>query len=286
MQTPTTLKDKAVLVRLKRGSVASYRKDKSATEMVEQTVGRTHMGNFSKHLLKNSNNFKAVQTAMYELYRYHVQNTLPWLDEGLRILPSNTYMEYTQEMDSYRQSVERTVRNLQLTWASEISQDAHRLGQLFNPDDYPDQSKLPDLFYVDLAFLPVPDTADFRVDISEQHKQSLTQAIHDAEQSAATHVLEQLLEPLQRMAEKLRVPIGEDGAIFRNSLTENLLDTAARMERINISEDQTIAAAIQQVKTLAKTAVLRTDQLRENPTIRQDTATEVEAMLANLGGLL
>jgi hypothetical protein len=58
------------------------------------------------------------------------------------------------------------------------------------------------------------------------------------------------------------------------------------MERINISEDQTIAAAIQQVKTLAKTAVLRTDQLRENPTIRQDTATEVEAMLANLGGLL
>lgn len=286
MQTPTTLKDKAVLVRLKRGSVASYRKDKSATEMVEQTVGRTHMGNFSKHLLKNSNNFKAVQTAMYDLYKYHVQNTLPWLDEGLRILPSNTYMEYTQEMDSYRALVQSAVRRLQYTWASEISQDAHRLGQLFNPDDYPDQSKLPDLFYVDLAFLPVPDTADFRVDISEQHKQSLTQAIHDAEQSAATHVLEQLLEPLQRMAEKLRVPIGEDGAIFRNSLTENLLDTAARMERINISEDQTIAAAIQQVKTLAKTAVLRTDQLRENPTIRQDTATEVEAMLANLGGLL
>jgi hypothetical protein len=254
--------------------------------MVEQTVGRTHMGNFSKHLLKNSNNFKAVQTAMYELYRYHVQNTLPWLDEGLRILPSNTYMEYTQEMDGYRALVQSAVRRLQFTWASEISQDAHRLGQLFNPDDYPDQSKLPDLFYVDLAFLPVPDTADFRVDISEQHKQSLTQAIHDAEQSAATHVLEQLLEPLQRMAEKLRVPIGEDGAIFRNSLTENLLDTAARMERINISEDQTIAAAIQQVKTLAKTAVLRTDQLRENPTIRQDTATEVEAMLANLGGLL
>jgi len=286
MQTPTTLKDKAVLVRLKRGSVTAYRKDKSATEMVEQTVGRTHMGNFSKHLLKNSNNFKAVQTAMYDLYKYHVQNTLPWLDEGLRILPSNTYMEYTQEMDSYRALVQSAVRRLQYTWASEISQDAHRLGQLFNPDDYPDQSKLPDLFYVDLAFLPVPDTADFRVDISEQHKQSLTQAIHDAEQSAATHVLEQLLEPLQRMAEKLRVPIGEDGAIFRNSLTENLLDTAARMERINISEDQTIAAAIQQVKTLAKTAVLRTDQLRENPTIRQDTATEVEAMLANLGGLL
>jgi hypothetical protein len=286
MQTPTTLKDKAVLVRLKRGSVTAHKKDRSATEMVEQQVGRTHMGNFSKHLLKNSSHFKGVQTAMYDLYKYHVQNTLPWLDEGLRILPSNTYMEYTQEMDDYRALVQSAVRRLQFTWASEISQDAHRLGQLFNPDDYPDQSKLPDLFYVDLAFLPVPDTADFRVDISEQHKQSLTQAIHDAEQSAATHVLEQLLEPLQRMAEKLRVPIGEDGAIFRNSLTENLLDTAARMERINISEDQTIAAAIQQVKTLAKTAVLRTDQLRENPTIRQDTATEVEAMLANLGGLL
>ena len=282
----TKLQDKAMLVRLKRGSVTAHKKDKSATEVVEQTVGRTHVGNFSKHLLKNSTNFKAVQTAMYSLYKYHVEFTLPWLDEGLRILPSHTYLEYTKDMNALKQDVTRAVRNLQLTWPQEVSADAHRLGSLFNADDYPDQAQLPELFYVDLAFLPVPDTADFRVAISDQHRQSLEDAIRDAEHQATVHVLEGMLEPLQRMAEKLRVPIGEEGAIFRNSLTANLLDTVERMEKINLSDNPAVQQAIQQVKTLGKTAVLRTEQLRENPTIRQDTATEVEAMLANLGGLL
>ncbi|MEO5344143.1 MAG: hypothetical protein H7842_12550 [Gammaproteobacteria bacterium SHHR-1] len=282
----TQLKDKAVLVRLKRGSVAAYRKDQGATALVEAHVGRDHVGNFSKHLLKHSANFKAVQQAMYGLYKYHINHTLPWLDEGLRILKATNYLGYTQEMGELSQQVSMAVRNLQQSWPQEVSADAHRLGALFNPDDYPSADRLPELFYVDLAFLPVPDTADFRVDISEEHKRSLEQAIKDAEQSASANVLAQMLEPLQRMAEKLRVPIGADGSIFRNSLTENLLETAERMERINISDDPAIARAIASVRQLGEKAVLRTDQLRDNPTVRSDTASEVEAMLANLGGLL
>ena len=38
--------------------------------------------------------------AVNEVYVYHKQHTLPYVDSGPRILPSANYFEYTQEMRS------------------------------------------------------------------------------------------------------------------------------------------------------------------------------------------
>ncbi len=280
---PKTLADKAMLVRLKRSMFEPYVTDKVATAAVEAQNGVHRAGRYNKHLLKDSKVFAKVQAAYYAVYDYHMKHTLPWLDDGLRMLPSHLYFEYTQEMHKRTADAEQAVRQLQAAWSAEILTDKPRLGPMFDIGDYP--ADITARFSINLQFLPVPSVGDFRVDIDPDDRQSLERAFIDVENNISTHIAKTMLEPVKAMVEKLSVPIGEKGAIFRDSLIENVVETVERLERVNISADAELTASLEDIRRAIGKYKGNIDALREVDTVRTQAHQEFDAIMANLKGL-
>jgi hypothetical protein len=278
-----TLADKAMLVRLKRSMFTPYASDDRATIQVEAANGVANAGKFNKALLKNSPLFKAAQQAYGAVYDYHFKHTLPWLDDGLRMLPSALYLEYAEGMRGLQAQAQQAVWNLGASWHNEVLADSYRLGNLFNAEDYP--TDIESKYAVTLQFLPVPSTDDFRVAIDPADAASLDQAIKDAESGVATYIIGQLLEPLRAAASKLAVPIGEKGAIFRDSLIENLVEVTERLPRLNINNDSSIAIAINEVRALATKYASNIDVLREDAGSRDVAHAKVNELVKNFAGM-
>lgn len=280
---PKTLADKAMLVRLKRSMFSAYAADTGATAQVEAANGVSRAGKFNKHLLKNSNRFKRVQQKFNELYDYHIKHTVPWLDDGLRMLPAALYFDYTTEVRRLEGEALTLVADLEAHWSAEVQADAIRLGPLFNMADYP--ADIASKYGIDVQFMPVPSANDFRVALDPDDLASLDNAIRDAETGASRYIIEQLVEPLRKMAEKLSVPIGEEGSVFRDSLVENVIEVTDRLPRLNINDDPEIAQAIAGVRSVVgKYTGSAMDQLRENPVAREAVKHQVDAIVAMFGG--
>jgi len=279
-----TLSEKAVLVRLKIGRFQPYAYDESATRQVHESVGVERAGRFNKRLLHKSERFLAANSALTAVYTHHNRLTLPWLDEGMRILPTDMYFQYNTDINKLVATADAAVKDLVDHWQEEIDRDRERLGALFNAADYPDD--ISDRFYVSTSFFPVPSAGDFRVEIDEEDKLSLEKAVKEAEGKAAQHVIQSLIEPLEKAAEKLHVPIGDDGAKFRDSLITNIGEVASRMRKLNITGDHAIDEAIDRIMAFVRRYENDIDVLRRGPTSRALAANEAEEMVKRLQGIL
>lgn len=274
------LADKSVLVKLKRGMFDPSIMDRDITKGVEQSTGIKNAGRYKKRLLAESPLFKRVTEAWSAMYTYHQQHTLPWTDNGPRLLPSALYLEYTDNMRKLRAEADRRLQILENNWAVEVHNDAMRLGTMFNPDDYP--RNISTRFYHDVQFLPVPSSGDFRVQIDAVDKASLERAIQEAESNVTHYLVGELLEPLKRMADKLNTPANQKGAVFRNTLIENVVETAERLKKLNIGEDIDLDRIIEQVAKVGSTYVGKEDMLRADTGARQQAAADAQAAVNSI----
>lgn len=284
------LDQKAMLVVCKRGILATSKLDPSATDLYAA-------GNVRKHLFKGAaNRVKKANHASNEVYLYVKENTVPWM-KGVDMLNMMHYQTFTAKLREFIAKADAAVDDLVNHWDDEVATDLLRLRQiefstgqtgLANPDDYPSASEVRDRYVVDVRFMPVPKTSDFdpRI-ISSKDIASLQRQLDDAETNATKHVIQQMLEPLTAAAEKLAVPIGKDGAVFRDSLIGNMIDAADRMNRVNISDDPEVQQRIMELQALVgKYAGKNMEVLRHSPNARSQAKSDIEALMGKMQGLV
>jgi hypothetical protein len=283
---PRTLADKAMLVRLRRSMRSPYAYDSTATHQVEAAANATRIGRFNKHLMKNSAALKRCTSAFTDVYTYANKHTLPWLDDGLRLLPAHLYADFTSSLRQRIHAAEQEADNLALVWHSEINNDALRLGNLFNPNDYPDATEIRNYWSISTRFLPVPTTNDFRTQIDPQDVASLQQEIAEAEQNAASYVLQSMLEPMEYAVQRLKEYENRPGQRFHESIINNMVEVASRMEKVNISDDPNIAASIRQLKPLALSCAMNTTAIKENDATRASVRQQITDLTNSFAGLI
>lgn len=281
----TTLADKAMLVRVKIGVWSNYRKDDNATALVELSKGVTKAGNFNKHLMKESKILRDVTAAYRAVYLYHINNSVPWLDDGVRMIPAGMYFEYIQNIKQLINEADQAADRMQLTWAVEVANDMQRLGSLANADDYPRTVR--DKFYVDgPRFMPVPKEDDFRVEISDEDRASLGACIREAEEAVSRHLITEMLDPVRKAVEKLQVPIGEAGAVFRDSMLTNIQDQIIRATKLNINNDPVVNDLILELNTAVGSYATNPDPLRESDKLREDTKEKLADVMAKMSAFM
>lgn len=194
--------------------------------------------------------------------------------------------DYKQKMRELTAKAEEAVKDLVKHWDEEVTKDLERIRNinpdLAKPEDYPSSLTIKMAYDATVTFMPVPDEEDFRVGMEAEDIQRLRDAAAEAEQNATAHVVNSLLEPLRAAAEKLKTEIGEDGSVFRNSLTENIVEVATRMKAVNLSTDPKVAKMIDYVLELGKHADQKKDSLRSSPEFREKAATKIEDTVANI----
>lgn len=284
------LDTKAVLISVKRNMYSPYKLDQEESRQYGA-------GNVNKHLFEGRDNrVKATISKFTDVYVYVKENTVPWTT-GVDMLNMNHYMEFTSGLRKLVDDAYRSVDTLCLFWQDEVDADLERLTQiaiakgkpnLANANDYPDVDELRSKFGINIRYMPVPTTGDFRVGISDEDKESLQQQLDDAEVNANQHVLQSMIVPLQRAIAKLSVPIGTDGSVFRDTLVDNLVEVTERMNKINISDDAMMQGSIDDLRELISPYASERgkDLLRSSQTSREQAVTKIDTLVRNMSGLV
>lgn len=278
-QTNSNLSEKAMLVHLRIGQFTGQRKDKQITDEVilvkkaEPDAGAWWTTCVSKLDLAQ------VNETGRRLRRIHHELTLPWMDGGLRILPSARFMEYTKKMRQYGGEYNEAIEALD--WESIKRRAKKRLGKITN-HQLPTASAVKAQMQYELQIFPIPTASDFRVQMNNDEVDTIKQDIAKSVESMTEKAMSSVWEKLTELIGKVEATMGQSGKKFKNSLIGNLRDFCELIPKLNLTDDN----SLEELRKVAvsKLAHLRPDALREDNAARKKAHKSAKEIMEKIKG--
>ena len=150
----------AMLVSLRINSWSGRLYDRQASQQVAiHHDADTNAGRYNKRLLPKQA-FAALATTMSNARTSHNSNTLPWDDQGGRLLTVANYERYTTALDTLIERVVRERARFIEDYDDYVDQARLDLGRLFRLEDYPGTEALQGKFAIRYRIVPVPELPD------------------------------------------------------------------------------------------------------------------------------
>ena len=282
-----TLATSATLVELSIHVWSARKLDKSASSSVTaQNNAAAGMASVNKKLL-DCDELTALHKFAKRSRDTQYSMTLPWSDGGLRILPTTKLFDYTKAMTALQAQFDTMVEAFLNKYEWEINAMQVKLGDLFNPNEYPSLSSVRSKFAFRMNFIPLPEAGDFRVDVSNEAEAMLKDQYAKFYSAQLTRAMNDIWsrahEVLTRMSERLDYGTNEQKKVFRDSLVSNVVDLIDIMDSMNVTGDPHMQ--LQQRKLKMALQGVTPEALREDAHLRLETKRAVDAALAALPSL-
>jgi hypothetical protein len=156
------------------------KKDKTTEQEITISKGArsSRAASVHKHLLPEAPALEAIKTLRGEIRTWFNRVTLPWDDNGGRLITTGQYFELMDAAAKYERRFTDLVNVFLNTYSTEISKQAFELGALFNRDDYPTVEELRSKFGFTLSIVPVPLANDFRINIGNEALKELQERMN------------------------------------------------------------------------------------------------------------
>lgn len=292
-----SLSTKAMLASVSISQWTARKLDKGATRDIAADAGASSDAvALHKRLLKKTalariaSSAGAARNLFYEL-------TLPWLDDGARILPAGNFYRYRDAMADCRHEFEAAVAEFLSTYdaavASHIEESKRELGQLWKASDYPSRDDVARKFSFGFRILPFPDAGDFRVDLSAGQLEDIRREIEADTRSALDGAVQdtwkRVADVCSAMVERLGAYQPAQGSekavgVFRDSLVENVRGLVDLLPALNLTGDATLAAITERMKE--SLCQFDAKELRESDNARAKVAKEAKAILDDVADYL
>ena len=272
----------AMLADLSTGHWRARKHDKRVDADVASRNNTTEKaGRYNKNLFPfEAPTYEALTSAMARARLYHNEQTLPWSEDGERILLSANHFDYNAGMRTRRRETENA-------WL-EFVDDLPRLKEqsrlvtngLFAEADWPDPVKLQRSFKFKLELFPFPDVQDWRADISEIELRGLKE---QTEESVQARIAEAMKDPYRRLFEavkKMADTLSGDGEGFRESLVDNIKRQVALIPKLNLVGDERLTDLGEEI--IAALTPFHVDSLRPKGHVRITVAARAEELAADL----
>lgn len=229
--------------------------------------------------------FRAVTAIRGRVQSVWKGMTLPFPEPGIRLLRRDQVERFDTLMTDLREELADEVKNLDAHFAELKSTARQRLGDLFDPHDYP--GSLIGLFGMEWDFPSVEPPSylqQLSPELFEQEKQRIAARFDEAVRLAEQAFAEELSKLVAHLAERLSG--AEDGKpkVFRDSAVTNLSEFFERFKQLNIRSNADLDDLVEQAKNTVRGIVPQT--LRDDRTIRDRVATQLSAVQASLDGLM
>lgn len=281
------LSERAMLTTLRLGVWSGKLHDQEVTEEISEShkADLKDAGSYSKQIV--SRKFLGpVLSVGRVVSQTHKLLTLPWDDNGTRILTAVGHAHYTEQMRLRRHAFEASAIQFCKGLQEYIQEAKVRLGTMFDPEDYPTKDELKDKFFMDVEISNIPDSGDFRTKLSDA---SVKAIVKDMEQRSDARVEKALNEVFQRvygvaekMVERLReYKPAEEGKPsenrFKDSLVYNCKELADLLPALNINGDPRVEELSKRI--IDDLVEHSPEILRTNERIRNKTADKAEQIL-------
>ena len=277
----------ALLVELSVSQWTARKLDRSVSDELVANKQAKDKGaaRVNKHLLAGRNELEVINKFVTETRSYVYDNTLPWSDSGIRLLPSAKFMDFNSEMQSREDKFYGLVDEFVAIYPSLITAQAMALGDMFKRDDYPHADDIAHRFRFSTNFMPVPASGDFRVDIGNDAQAELQKKLANLADERVEHAMkdikQRLLDHLKRMSDRLTVDYVNGEAkprVFHDSLLEGAHDLCDMVDSLNIVGD----AQLTEARKALKRAIGNIDvkDLRKDVETRADIKAQVDDVLS------
>lgn len=281
IETSATL----VEIHLSVWSARRLDKEKSQEVISNAHAASRNAARVNKNLFAGRSELADIQAVASEARLMFYKWTLPWSDNGQRLLPARSFMDFTAEMSLIKGRFDTLVRDFVKIYPSLISAQAMALGDMFNADDFPTAQKIEQKFSFETAFIPVPRAGHFMVDIGHEALNDLRETLERdaAKRLDAAHedLVGRLRECLERLTQRLKIEVSdgvEKAVVFRDSMVSTTMDLVHMTRQLNIKEDPAVYSACAALETAfhgVSADVLRTDFAK-----RESVRTTAEALLS------
>jgi len=296
LQTPQvtapSISSAAMIVDFNASVWTARKKDRKASEDVtDANHADKGVANVSKNLLGNCAELDAVQKFAANVRNRHYSMTMPWSDNGSRLLTTAQYFRYHEVMTDLQQEFYRLVEQFLQVYEWKIMEAQAKLGALFNRDEYPTRAGLESKFAFRMAYIPLPDSGDFRIDIGNEGMVQI-QAQYEAQyaaqiKGAMNDVWKRLHDNLTTLVRQLDVNEEGKGNRLFDTVFDGALALTDMLRTCNVTGDSQMEAMrlkLEQAFTTNNQPV-NLHQIKNSPTLRANTQEKLTAAIAALPSL-
>lgn len=246
------------------------KQSKKATKQVEAANQARRAGNFAKYLLPpeplNAINRKAV-----EIREYAKSRTLPWGDNGDRIIPigqDGFYIErFMSRLGQLQREFEEQVEEFITDYPDHIEEARVNLGSLFNAREYPSVQELRGKFGVRISTQLLANPNDYRFNITSERiikklRESAQMEMETRHERAIRDMYDRVKDVIDRIKVAAKSGKGGRKRAFRNSLFDAIGEIVEVFPFLNYTGDAEIARMTEDMKDLIKDP----ETLRNNST--------------------
>lgn len=303
-----TIASAAMIGNLNISSWEARIQDKATKEEVLATKGARskRAASVSKHLFSECPALDAIKALRGEAYLWFRKETMPWDDNGGRLITTRRYLQTMDQAAKYEQRFNALVNAFLGVYQTEISKQAFENGALFDRNEYPSEDEVRAKFRFALNVSPVPTSGDFRVDIGHEAAKQLAEQY---ERLAAERMSAALAEPWQRIKDQVlwvkermeavlaydpdaveEQPVTDpDGKVIDvkitkkrrpklyDSMLENGLELCKTLSDFNITNDPRLEEARRELETALTRIDM--DSLKESPELQRATKSAMQDIL-------
>jgi len=274
----------AVLVELNISVWPASKIDREMTEQVNTGASATRdASQTKKNLFAGTSLRKDIEKFAARVRLYHNTHTLPWADKGQRLLPTKLFMEYKQTMNGYAQTFDFMCDNFFVEYPRLVAEAPTNLGTMYRAEDYPDLEEVKSKFGFRRAVDPIPESGDFRLDVSAD---DLTELKNHYEQQHSSRLADAMKAPWDRLhtmligiSQKLTDKEGEDDKKrYFDSLITNPLELCELLGKMNVTNDPKLEEARRQLEVAMMGANM--ESIKESAVAREEVKAKVDAILS------
>lgn len=281
-----SIQSRAMLASLRISKWAATRMDKKVTEevAVKHGVNSKRAGHYRKNAVDTEHaSYRAVGSAISSLRVRHFYWTLPWGEEGQRILPAANFDKYSADMRTLRVQFDAAVAQFCTDYPGLAQKARSELGTMYDPSDYP--RDIGAKFSCEVNIMPLPDANDFRVDLPddaiEDIRANITKELQRTTNEAMRDAYSRLFDHVHRIVEKL----GNPEAIFHSSTIELLRELCGDvLPGLNLTGDAQLEDF--RTRTLQMLDGVDAEVIRDMPEKRRDIAAEASKIESDMAAFM
>lgn len=287
----TAVTEKAMLARLKVSWWGAAKHDKDISEKVAKDYNANpKMGRYSKKLIA-AETLDEIRMIARRARRHHYANTLPWLDDGSRILPAASYFDYMTEQNAFKAEFERLADQFADEYPEHVEHSKTLLGKAFKAHEYPGANRIRSLFGMNHEIEQMPSADDFRVAVSEEENARIREQIQarmDAGvQVAVNDLWGRINEHVTNLVDRLRAyDTQEDGKTEkqRDKLVKNTREAIKELVDVLPKLNITGSNALEEIRHKLDADLSSIDP--HDPASRDDATKKAEAILADVADFM
>jgi len=268
-----TIQENALIVVFNASVFNPKKTDIRATREVVEKYEAHDAGKFVKAILPESA-VSDIAKIVSAARQYHYCNSLPWLQDGGRIIPVGHYPTYSTHMAAFKERFDAAVSVFCTNYLSAIELARARLKGLFDQADYPAAEAVRGKFRFNVVSLPIPSSSDFRISgLSAEVRQQVDASVAETVTAGINEVTGRVRECLQKIVERLQNPENT----FRNSLISNLEEINRLIPVFNITDSRVLHVLNESIAPLAR---LDPELLRQNVAARAEACAKAKEILS------